>query len=81
MHTVLTIGRKSQHELNRKKIYFEVTKDDEIIQDTLVNHTIKIKVPDTRYHENYATEMIGVFFVLTGSGGFAKLRKKEKNNK
>ncbi len=69
------------HELNREKIYFEVTKDGEMIQDTLVNHTIKIKVPNTRYHENYVTEWMGIFFILVGSGGFTKLKTEERKKK
>ena len=67
------------HELNDEKVYFEVTKDGEIIQDTLVNNTIKIEVPDTEYSENYVIEILGSVLILIGLGGFAyEIKKKRK---
>ena len=60
------------YKLSDEKVYFEVTKDGEVIQKTLVN------VLDTGITENYTIEIIGSLLLLIGLGGLVYATKKIK---
>ena len=64
-----------------RKIYFEVTKDGEVIENSLVNKSIekKVEVPDTLKNANYIIELVSGSLILTGIGVVAyEIIKKRK---
>lgn len=64
------------HILNDEKVYFDVTKDGEIIQSTIINETIK--VPNTSLSDSKVLDVVGIVLMLAGVGYLIYDKKKKK---
>ena len=66
------------YDLNEEKVYFDVTKDGELIQKTLVNETTKIEVPNTDKNRSYIVEIGCALIFTVGLGVLIYANKKRK---
>lgn len=64
--------------LNNDKNYFEVKKDGEIINSTLVNVKEEVEVPNTNLNKNYSKYIISFSLGLVGIGLLIYEKKKRK---
>lgn len=64
--------------LNDEKVYFDINKDGEYIQYTLVNETETIEVPNTKLNDCKTLDIIGLILIIAGVSYIIYDKKREK---